>query len=977
MQKYNPQKIEKKWQKYWLAKKTFVAKDFSKKKKKYVLVEFPYPSGAGLHMGHLRPYVAADVFSRFNRLQGKETIFPIGWDAFGLPAENYAIKNKVHPSVSTKKNVAAAKKQLESWGMSFDWSREVNTTDPSYYKWTQWIFLQFYKAGLAYEKTGLINWCPKDKTGLANEEVIDGKCERCGTVVEKKELKQWYLKITKYAEKLLEGLKHLPDWPEPVKIQQENWIGKSEGLEEFWQVEGMDLKLATFTTWPHTTWGATFMVIAPEHPVIEKLVNGTEYEQGAKEFIEKCIQEKIKDPLNVEKKKDGFFLGRHVINHLTGWKMPLFVANFAIMDYGTGIVKCTPTHDQRDFEFARTFNLPFIQVVAEETGTSKVGEERRDGGCGVIFNPQTQKYAAASSSDGLVRLFAGGVEGAEDLEKGILREITEESGLHDFLHVEKIRTCYAHFHNARKNVDRVAMATCYLVVLKSESIHGRKLEEHEKDLNLAWFSADEILENWKSNNQDGGLNHWISFLKNAVGRAISLEFDKTSDKLKYVNEAYTGEGVMINAGKFTGMNSVEGRKAIAGYTVQKGEGKYAVNYKLRDWVFSRQRYWGEPIPIVHCEKCGVVPVPDKDLPVKLPPVKKYEPTGTGESPLAAVSKWVNTKCPNCKGPAKRETNTMPQWAGSSWYWLRYTDPKNKKFFADIKKQKYWTPVDVYFGGMEHTTLHLLYSRFWNLFLYDQKLVTTKEPYTLRKPHGIILAADGEKMSKSRGNVVNPDVIVKSHGADTLRMYELFLGPHETTVSWNDQGISGVKRFLDRVWVWVGEQSGKRKAERKDSPEVEKAIHKLIKKVTEDIEGFHFNTAISSFMEFYNQVKDEAISEQSMRDFLVLLYPFAPHIVEELNQILAPRLRSGFSRNKKSVQLEKWPKFDPKKIIDSTADIIIQVNGKVKGKITVEAGSNEEAVKNKAMELESVKNTVGSAPIKRAIYVPNRILNLVI
>jgi len=1016
MNKYNHKKIEAKWQKIWQQKKIFQAKDFSKKPKKYILVEFPYPSGAGLHMGHLRPYVAADVYARFSRMKGHEALFPIGWDAFGLPAENYAIKMGVHPSITTAQNVKNAKKQMQSWGLSFDWSREINTTDPNYYKWTQRLFLQFFKKGLAYEATGLINWCPKDKTGLANEEVIDGKCERCGTTVEKKELRQWYLKITAYAEKLLEGLKHLPDWPEAVKLQQENWIGKSEGLEEYWQVDGMDIKLATFTTWPHTTWGATFMVIAPEHPVVEKLVKGTKYEKGAKEFAEKCAQEKIKDPLNIEKKKDGYFLGRYVINHLTGWKMPLYIANFAIMDYGTGIVKCTPTHDQRDFEFAKKYNLDFKLVI----------------------------------------------------------------------------------------------------------------QPKDKDI-----------------------------------------------KVEEMKEAYTGEGVMVNSGKFTGMDTAEARKAIADFTVAKGEGKYVTNYKLRDWVFSRQRYWGEPIPLIHCDNCassqgqkkkfvilhgwqetpnarfypwlkseltkagaqadipalpnsanpteteqvnfvlknckfdentvivshslgtavalkvleklpvkiaglitvggftkphfkdhprpfeknfswefdfanvkrnagevkvlqdpnddavtdkqaqelakalgvpvitragrlahfraeqepevldlclnylnkdqkansGWIPVPDKDLPVKLPPVKKYEPTGTGESPLAAVSKWVNVKCPVCKSPAKRETNTMPQWAGSSWYWLRYTDPKDKKSFADLEKQKYWTPVDVYFGGMEHTTLHLLYSRFWNLFLFDQGLVTSREPYVLRKPHGIILAADGEKMSKSRGNVVNPQDIVASHGADTLRMFELFLGPHEDTIAWNGDSVVGVKRFLDRVWNWVIETTSPRpsphegRVPKAGGVGVDRALHKLIKKITEDIENFHFNTAISAFMEFHNEVKDEPVSAEFIKTFLKLLYPFAPHIAEELNQLVDKT--HTYAKRQQSLQQESWPIFDPAKIVDATVEIVVQINGKVKGKVTVPTGSDENTVKELGTNLTAVKILLNGQTIKRTIFVPGRLINFVI
>jgi leucyl-tRNA synthetase len=851
MQKYNPQKIESKWQKYWQTKKTFQAsdsatnfakapsvkkapsdrrKDFAKRPKKYILAEFPYPSGEGLHMGHLRPYVAGDVQSRFSRLKGFNVMYPMGWDAFGLPAENFAIKNGVHPSVSAAKNIKNAKRQIQSWGLSFDWSREINTTDPDYYKWTQWLFLQFYKAGLAYEATGIINWCPKDKTGLANEEVIDGKCERCGTVVEKKELRQWYLKITAYAEKLLEGLKDLPEWPEAVKLQQANWIGKSTGAEIAFPIvipeatsaseshpesssgsqissdsSGMTQQtIKVFTTRPDTIFGATYMVMAPEHPLIKNQESGIKNYGEVKKYIESAKKKPEIDRTAEGKEKTGVELkGIKAINPATKEEIPVWVADYVLGNYGTGAIMAVPAHDERDFAFAKKFNLPIRQVV------SKI------------------------------------------------------------------------------------------------------------------------------------LNQTVDIID-----AAEIDY-----------------GFVVNSGKFNGLKSEEAIPKMAA-----AFGKLTVQYKLRDWVFSRQRYWGEPIPLIHCEDCGIVPVPDKDLPVKLPKVKKYEPTGTGESPLADIKSWVKVKCPKCKKLAWRETNTMPQWAGSSWYWLRYADPKDKKEFASIKRQKYWTPVDVYFGGMEHTTLHLLYSRFWNLFLYDQGLVTVKEPFVLRKPHGIILAADGEKMSKSRGNVVNPDEIVKQFGADTLRMYELFLGPHEMTVSWNDQGVLGVRRFLDRVWSWAAEAKKAKNNKQKDSERAERALHRLIKKVTEDIEAFRYNTAVSSFMEFHNEIKQEPVSKESIKKFLVLLYPFAPHICEELNQILG---------GKRSLQLESWPAFDPEKIQEQKAEIVVQVNGKVRGRITVAFGSKEEQVKAQAVKLEPVQKALAGSSAKRVIFVPNRLINLVI
>lgn len=800
MKRYNPKSIEAKWQKYWQAKKTFVAKDASPKKKKFILVEFPYPSGAGLHMGHMRGYTAGDVTSRYWRLKGQEVLFPIGWDAFGLPAENYAIKTGVHPKKSTAKNVSNFIKQINSLGYSFDWSREVDTTDPDYYKWTQWLFLQFFKAGLAYEATAPINWCPKDKTGLANEEVINGACERCGTLVEKREMRQWYLKITAYAEKLLKGLQELPEWPEMVKLQQENWIGKSVGAEIKFPISNFQFPITVFTTRPDTIFGATYLVVAPEHPIIADCKSRIGNWDEVQAYVQ---QAKAKDEMkrtDATKEKTGVELqGVRAINPATKQEIPVWVADYVLGGYGTGAIMAVPAHDERDFAFATKHKLPIVEVV--------------------------------------------------------------------------------------------------------------------------------------SGGEDEGL--------------------------------YTSAGVLVNSGKYTGKRSDAVLSEMAAEF-----GRPTTQYKLRDWLFSRQRYWGEPIPVVHCQKCGVVAVPEKDLPVTLPPVKKYEPTGTGESPLAAISSWVNTKCPQCKGPATRETNTMPQWAGSSWYWLRYTDPRNKKEFASKAKLKRWTPVDIYFGGMEHTTLHLLYSRFWNLFLYDKKLVTAKEPYKKRVPHGIILAADGEKMSKSRGNVVNPDDIVKAHGADTARMYELFLGPHEAQVAWNDKGAIGVRRFLDRVWVW-GQNQGKMvkgAGSKKDAEKVERAINKLIKKVGEDIEAQRFNTCISALMEFLNEVKDEQISNDTFIKFLTVLYPFAPHIAEELYAQVG---------GKKSLQLAAWPKFNPKKVVEATVEFIVQINGKLKDKVQLPVNTAESEAVALAKTLEKVQAALDGATIRKTIFVPNRLVNFVI
>ncbi|MEW6616909.1 MAG: leucine--tRNA ligase [Patescibacteria group bacterium] len=797
MKKYDPSKIERKWQDIWEKDGTYIADDKSKKEKKYVLIEFPYPSGEGLHMGHLRPYVAGDTYSRLLRMKGYEVMYPIGWDAFGLPAENFAIKKGIHPSISTAKNIANAKVQLKSWGMGFDWSREVNTTDPNYYKWTQWIFLKLFKAGLAYEAKGLINWCPSCKTGLANEEVEGGICERCGTTVEKKELRQWYLKITAYAEKLLQGLKTL-EWENKIKIQQENWIGRSEGAEIEFKILNSEFWLKVFTTRPDTLFGATYMVVAPEHEIVSKLKsqisNFSDVEKYITETKNKSEEERIEN-----KEKTGVELkGIKAINPVNNEEIPIFAADYVLSGYGTGAIMAVPAHDERDFEFAKKFELPIKIVI----------------------------------SDGKI----------------------------------------------------------------SEPLH----------------------------------------------------------------EAYVGDGVLVNSKKFNGLSIEEAKEKITEFV----KGKKQVQYRLRDWVFSRQRYWGEPIPLIHCEKCGIVPVPEEELPVTLPEVKKYEPTGTGESPLAAIESWVNTTCPKCGGSGKRETNTMPQWAGSSWYYLRYTDPKNEKEFAGEELLKRWLPVDVYFGGMEHTTLHLLYSRFWHEFLYDEKFVPTPEPYKRRIPHGIILGADGEKMSKSRGNVANPDAIVKEFGADALRMYELFLGPHEATVSWNERGILGVSRFLERVYKLF--QSKENEGEEESM--VRGALHETIKKVGEDIEVFKFNTVVSALMILLNQIENKKISRETKEIFLKLLAPLTPHIAEELWHELG---------NENSIHTSAWPVFDATLVEKDLFMVVVQVNGKVRGQIEVAKNIPQEEMERLALMNEKVKSYTEGKTIKKFIYVPGKIINIVV
>lgn len=926
MKKYDPSKIEQKWQDIWEKNNTYIANDKSEKEKKYILIEFPYPSGEGLHMGHLRPYVAGDVYSRLLRMRGYEVMYPIGWDAFGLPAENFAIKKGIHPSISTAKNVANAKVQLKSWGMGFDWSREVNTTDPNYYKWTQWIFLKLFKAGLAYEAKGLINWCPSCKTGLANEEVTGGICERCGTLVEKKELRQWYLKITAYAEKLLQGLKTL-EWENKIKIQQENWIGRSEGalirfpisMNQSNQHESAFLEV--FTTRPDTLFGATYMVVAPEHEIISKLKlqisNFGDVEKYIAETKNKSEEERIEN-----KEKTGVELkGIKAINPVNNEEIPIFTADYVLSGYGTGAIMAVPAHDERDFEFAKKFKLPIIPVITPEAN-----------GVGILLRTQNGKYIfqvrdnKTNRDPNKIAPIGGKREGKEGVFDAITREVKEELKIETpIIGLELIGL----FQSKNTPGEKIAM------FIGETNVEPKNITE---GADVCICTLDEALENEKV----------TDFTKSVI------------QEFKNGYNAYIADGTLINSKKFNGLPVEEAKEKITEFV----KGKKQIQYRLRDWVFSRQRYWGEPIPLIHCEKCGIVPVPEEELPVTLPEVKKYEPTGTGESPLATIESWVNTICPKCGGPGKRETNTMPQWAGSSWYYLRYIDPKNEKEFAGEELLKRWLPVNVYFGGMEHTTLHLLYSRFWHEFLYDEKFVPTPEPYTRRIPHGIILGADGEKMSKSRGNVANPDAIVKEFGADALRMYELFLGPHEATVSWNERGILGVSRFLDRVYKLF--QSTENEGEEDNT--VRGVVHETIKKVGEDIEAFKFNTVVSALMILLNQIENKKISRETKEIFLKLLAPLTPHIAEELWHELG---------NESSIHTSAWPAFDATLVEKDLFMVVIQVNGKMRGQIETSKNITKEEIERLALLHEKVKLYTEGKMIKKVIYIPGKIINIVV
>ena len=797
---YNHKEIEKKWRKYWEDHPVNV--NDGKKEKYYCLDMFPYPSGSGLHVGHWRGYVISDVWSRYKLLNGYYIIHPMGWDAFGLPAENYAIKMGVHPSKSTAENIANIKKQMNEISAIYDWDMEVNTTDPNFYKWTQWIFVKMFKAGLAYEKEMPINWCPSCKTGLANEEVVNGECERCGSTVSKKNLKQWMLKITKYAERLLEDLNKL-DWPEKVKKMQSDWIGKSYGAEVDFAVDGTDKSIRVYTTRPDTLYGATFMVLAPEHAMAKELAT-KEQEAAVEEYIFKASMKSSVDRLQ-DKDKTGVFTGSYAINPLTKKPIPIWLSDYVLADYGTGAIMCVPAHDDRDFEFAKKFDIPIVQVI------SKDGKEEPE-----------------------------------------------------------------------------------------------------------------------------------------------------------LTQAYTEPGIVINSGEWNGMNSEQAKEEVPDSLEKMGIGKKTVNYKLRDWVFSRQRYWGEPIPIIHCEHCGSVPVPEEELPLLLPEVEKYQPTGTGESPLADIHDWVNTTCPQCKKPAKRETNTMPQWAGSSWYFLRYVDNKNDKELVSKDKAKKFLPVDMYIGGVEHAVLHLLYSRFYTKFLYDIGVVDFDEPFIKLFNQGMI-GKNGAKMSKSKGNVVSPDDLVSDYGCDSLRMYELFVGPPELDSEWDDRGIDGVYRFINRFYNLIMDNKDKSV---NPSADMEKLRHRMIYDITTRLESFSLNTVVSGFMEYNNKMIDLAkkaggIDKETLETAVILLAPFAPHVSEELWSQLG---------HETSVFSNTWPKYDEEKMKDSEIEIAVQVNGKAKGTIMIAVDAKKEEVI--AIAKEAVADKMNGNIVKE-IYVPGKIVNLVV
>lgn len=969
MKKYNPQKVEQKWQKKWEKEEIYKTGEDSKKSKYYILDMFPYPSGDGLHVGHPKGYIATDIFARMKMMQGYNVLHPMGWDAFGLPAENFALKNKTHPREMNEKNISTFKSQIKKLGMTYDWDREINTTDPEYYKWTQWVFLKMFEKGLAYESHEPINWCPSCKTGLANEDLEDGKCERCGSEIELKPMRQWVLKITDYADRMLDDLDKLSDWDDSIKEMQKNWIGRSEGAKVKFKIKDTQEIIEVFTTRIDTIFSAAFVVLAPENGMIMDLKSKIPNFKEVESYIKKAKNKTELERTELQKDKTGIELkGVKAINPANGEEIPVWVADFVLGHYGTGAV-FADAHDQRDFEFAQKYNIPVTQSIAQlfdGTGVNKVRKDKKNTEREIveviIKHWEKDEYFCLDWNLNNWKAFVvGGIKEGETLEEAAVREAKEESGYQNMKVVKKVGwEMHSRFFAEHKDVNRypVKRNCIYIELQDGEFIEPDK--KHTKNHEGVWVKKDKVRE------------------------FLTLPEPKVYwDALQNGEKAFTEKGVLINSTQFDGMTSDEAMPKIIEWLGNKGLAEKEVNYKLKDWVFSRQRYWGEPIPIVHCEKCGAVAVPEKDLPVELPDVKSYEPTGTGESPLANIKEWVNTKCPKCGGDAKRETNTMPQWAGSSWYYLRYIDPKNDKALVDKKKEKYWSPVDFYVGGAEHATRHLIYARFWHKFLYDIGAVNYGEPFIRLQHVGLIMAEDGRKMSKRWGNVINPDDIVKDFGADSLRVYEMFMGPFSQSCNWSTNGLVGAKKFLEKVWKFYYEYAKSGKLKQKDDfkatgdyfidgtlPAVKTQLEKTIKKVTEDIETFDLNTAISQMMIFINTLLiGPEISRNDLEKFIKILAPFAPHMAEEIwREVLG---------NKKSIFLEKWPKFDESKIKDETIELVVQVNGKFRDKIKAEADISEEDAKDVALKSEKVQKHIKEKEIRKVIFVPGRLVNFVV
>ena len=940
----NTRKVEQKWQKYWKDHHTFEARIDPKKEKYYYLVEFPYPSGAGLHVGHVRSYTALDAMARKKRLMGYNVLFPMGWDAFGAPAEQYAIKNHIHPSMAVKENIKTFKAQIEDLGISFDWSREFSTTDPSYYKWTQWQFLQFFKKGMAYKAKKNINWCPKCKTGLSNEDSSGGVCERCGTQVEQREKEQWMLRMSDYAEDLIEGLKDT-DFQERTKTAQINWIGKSTGAEVDFKLKQVDEKLTIYTTRPDTLFGVTFMVIAPEHPYVDLYSGLISNMNEVIDYREQANKKTEFERTQLVKDKTGVKLeGLSAINPVNGKEIPIYISDYVMMSYGTGAIMAVPAHDQRDYDFAKKFGIDIIPVIEKMTGTPHENESYKESIVAVVYNKKTDKYLTINWHDKGGRIFIGGtIQEGETLLECARREIKEETGYTDLKLVSTTFPINHHYYAYNKNQYFEIDATGLYFELESEKQVETSLDEDEKDC----FTVE-----------------WVD--RKTVEKEVTEELHRTVYE-SIINEgAFTGDGKMIHSEFLDGLTDKKTSiEKMTEFLEEKNIGHKKTNYKLQDWIFTRQRFWGEPIPLIYCEECGWVPVPEEELPVLLPNVAEYEPTDDGESPLARIEEFVNTTCPHCGKPAKRETDTMPNWAGSSWYWLRYMDPNNDKEFVSQEALKYWGKVDWYNGGMEHATRHLLYARFWNQFLYNEGLVPNKEPFKVRASHGMILGEGGVKMSKSLGNVINPDDIVSTYGADALRTYEMFIGDYEKEATWSEQGLIGCRRFLDKV-IRISDKVVKKE---EYSKMIEKDIHKTVKKVTEDMDALKFNTAISALMILLNKMeKLDSITSKDYRTYLTLLNPIAPHLTEELNETC------GLGN---PICESSWPVYEESMLEDDEKEIAVQVNGKVRATITVSNDDSDSEIEKKAMDAENVQKHIEGKKILKVIVIKGKIVNIVV
>ncbi|MCX6764022.1 MAG: class I tRNA ligase family protein [Candidatus Moranbacteria bacterium] len=983
MDKYNPKSIESKWQKAWA--ESGIYQDYSKKKKFYALDMFPYPSGAGLHVGHPKGYIATDVVARFKILQGYSVLHPMGWDAFGLPAENYAIKNKIHPKAAVEKNIATFKGQLKKFGFTYDWDREINTTDPQYYRWTQWIFLKMFEKGLAYESEEPVNWCPKCKTVLANEDLEKGLCERCGSRIVQRKLRQWVLKMTDYADRLLYDLDNKDlNWEELIKEQQKNWIGRSEGAIIKFKVKSEKLKvkeeffIETYTTRLDTIYGCTYCVVAPEHPLVASLLDIKNEKlkiKNIEEVRKYVINSQNKTELErteLQKEKTGVELkGIKIINPFNDEEIPLFAADYVLGFYGTGAVMAVPAHDERDWEFAKKYDLEIKQSIApylKDNPQEDKKTEKREVATAIVKNPKNNTYLCLNWKTTAWKSFpTGGIDNGEDAVKSAMREIEEEAGYKNLKFIKQIGdSIYAEFYRPHKGSNVFAHFKYFLFELIDEK--KAEVEEKEKKQHEAvWVTEKDI----------------ISFINVWNQKIIWKKYTEG-------DFAYCEDGIMINSGIYNGLKSQEAREKMTQWLEKEKIGQKKINYKMRDWVFSRQRYWGEPIPLVFCEHCAVkiknqkskiknnefskgelmnpgwFAISEQELPLKLPEVESYEATDTGESPLAKIKDWVNTICPKCGGPAKRETNTMPQWAGSCWYYLRYIDPKNSQALVDKKKEKEWMPVDLYVGGAEHATRHLLYARFWHKFLYDIGVVSTTEPFKKLVHVGLINAEDGRKMSKRWNNVVNPDDIIAEFGADALRLYEMFMGPFVQNISWSTKGVVGTKRFLEKVYnLRIKANGGRIDANKK----IESLLHKTIKKVGEDIENFRFNTAVSQLMILVNEMeREKEIPITNYQLLITILSPFAPHISDELwNQL----------GNKESIFKQKWPEYDKNLIKDEEFDLVVQINGKLRDTLKAAMDISETEAKELALQSEKIKNYIAGKEIKKIIFVKNRLINIVV